>query len=208
MYVVYQHRRKDTGTIFYVGQGILKRAYEGIWNRRNDNWIKVVEEARGFEVDILIDNLTREESLHIEADYIKKYGTVKHGTGILVNERLSGTRGVESGYRHTEEKKKEISEKTKTAMKDPEVFSRHMESHLKYWSTEESRLKASKAMKGLGSGEKHAMYGKKHSQESKEKMRAAKLGKKKSTEQIEKMKGRIPWNKGKSGYKNPRVVKT
>jgi hypothetical protein len=57
MYVVYQHRRKDSGTIFYVGQGILKRAYEDVKNRRNQNWINVVKEAGGFDVDILAEGL-------------------------------------------------------------------------------------------------------------------------------------------------------
>jgi hypothetical protein len=155
MYVVYQHRRKDSGTIFYVGQGILKRAYEDVKNRRNQNWINVVKEAGGFDVDILAEGLTRDESLKVEADYIKKYGTVKHGTGSLVNERLTGTRGMPSGYAHSEEKRKEISEKTKKAMQNPEIFSRHMDSHMKYWSTPESRIKASKAMKGVSAGEKH-----------------------------------------------------
>jgi hypothetical protein len=155
MYVVYQHRRKDNNIIFYVGQGVLKRAYEDIKNRRNEEWIRVVKEAGGFEVDILVEGLTRDESLSIEAEYIKKYGTIKHGTGLLVNERLSGTRGSESGYKHSEEKKREIREKTKEAMKDPEVHKRLIESHVAYWSTPESRVKASNAMKGLMLGEKH-----------------------------------------------------
>lgn len=155
MYVVYQHRRKDTGAIFYIGQGILKRAYEDVKNRRNENWINVVKEAGGFEVDILAEGLTRDESLKIESDYISKYGTIKHGTGPLVNERLSGTRGIPSGYVHSQEKRLEISEKTKKAMQKPEVYSRHMDSHTKYWSTPESRIKASKAMKGVVAGEKH-----------------------------------------------------
>lgn len=155
MYVVYQHRRKDNGQIFYVGQGILRRAYEDVKSRRNNNWTSVVDEAGGFDVDILIDGLTRDESLKVEAEYIKKYGTIKHGSGLLVNERLSGTRGVESGYKHSEEKKREISEKTKKAMKDPEIYKKHMDSHLSYWAKPESRIKASQAMKGVVSGEKH-----------------------------------------------------
>lgn len=134
MYVVYQHRRKDNGEIFYVGQGIIKRAYEGSWNRRNSDWLKIVEDAGGFDVDILETNLTREESLQIESEYIKKYGTKKHGTGILVNERLSGTRGTESGYKHTQEKIKEISEKTKIAMKHKESGKKVSNALKKYFS--------------------------------------------------------------------------
>lgn len=116
MYVVYQHRRKDTNDVFYVGQGVLKRAYEDQRNRRNTNWINTVKKAGGFIVEILETGLTRDESLEREEFYIKKYGTLKHGTGILVNERLSGTRGHESGYRHSEEKRIEIAEKTKQTM--------------------------------------------------------------------------------------------
>jgi hypothetical protein len=155
MYIVYQHRRKDNNQVFYIGQGIPKRAYEDVKNRRNENWKLVVKEAGGFNVDILAEGLTRDQSLEIEANYIKKYGTIKHGTGLLVNERLTGTRGVESGYKHSEEKRKEISEKTKKAMKDPNVYKRHMDSHTKYWATPESRIKASNAMKGVAAGEKH-----------------------------------------------------
>tara|TARA_R110000868_G_scaffold391756_1_gene662025 strand:+ start:370 stop:990 length:621 start_codon:yes stop_codon:yes gene_type:complete len=196
MYVVYQHRRKDNGEVFYVGQGVLKRAYEDIKNRRNSSWEKTVNEAGGFEVDILAEDLTRDESLQVESDYIQKYGTIKHGTGILVNERLSGTRGVESGYKHTEEKKEEIRKKTREAMKNPEVHKRHMESHIAYWNNPESRVKASKAMKGIMAGEKHPNYGKKYSDELRKKLSDAKKGKKRSPEVVEKMKGRIPWNKG------------
>jgi hypothetical protein len=179
MYVVYQHRRKDNGQIFYIGQGKLERAYESINNRRNRNWANVVLEAGGFDVDILVDMLTKDESLKIEAEYISKYGTIKHGTGILVNERLSGTRGMPSGYKHSDEKKREISEKTKKAMQNPEVYSKHMDSHIKYWQNPESRVKASKAMKGVMSGEKHPNYGKKLKPETIERMKATKLNKKK-----------------------------
>jgi hypothetical protein len=196
MYVVYQHKRKDTGEIFYIGQGTLKRAYEDIRNRRNSGWENIVKDAGGFIVDILAEGLTRDESLIIEAEYIKKYGTIKHGTGILVNERLSGTRGSESGYKHTDEKRKEISEKTKAAMKNPEVIKKHMDSHIAYWKTPESRIKASKAMKGVMSGEKHPNFGKKFSDELRKKLSDIKKGKPLSDERKQNMKGRIPWNKG------------
>jgi len=201
-YVVYQHRRLDNNQIFYVGQGLLSRAYQNQVNRRNTNWIKVVKEAGGFIVDILKEGLSKEESLIIESEYIKKYGTIKHNTGILVNERLSGSRGVKSGYTHSEEKRKEISEKTKKAMQNPETKKRLIESHLKYWENSENHINASISTKGVHAGSKHPMYGKTHSEESKDKMSKAKLGKKRSLEAIEKLKKRIPWNKGlKGAYK-------
>jgi hypothetical protein len=170
-YVVYQHRRKDNNEVFYVGQGTLKRAYESVKNRRNTNWLEVVKNCGGFEVDILAQNLTKEQSLLIEQEYIKKYGTIKHSTGNLVNERLSGSRGVESGYKHTKEKRKQISEKTKEAMKNPKVLEKLSNSLVEYWKIPDSKIKASKATKGIQSGEKHPLYGKKHSEETIKKMK-------------------------------------
>lgn len=171
MYVVYQHRRKDTNEVFYIGQGTVKRAYQNQINRRNNNWTKVVEEAGGFEVDILAQNLTKEESLVVESEYIKKYGTIKHGTGILVNERLSGTRGVKSGYKHSEETRKLISENTKKAMENPELLKKLSDSLNNYWKKPDSKIKASKATKGIQSGKNHPLYGKNHSEETIKKMK-------------------------------------
>ena len=43
MAIVYIHKRKDNGIIFYVGIGnTIKRAYD-IKNRKNKQWINIVK---------------------------------------------------------------------------------------------------------------------------------------------------------------------
>ena len=46
-------------------------------------------------------------------------------------------------------------------------------------------------------GKKNPFYGKTHSEKAKKKIRLSRLGKKTSEETLVKMRGRIPWNKGK-----------
>jgi hypothetical protein len=56
-----------------------------------------------------------------------------------------------------------------------------------YKKSEETRKKLSESHKGIQAGEKHPLYGKKHSQETKDKIRMAHLGMKHSKETLKKM---------------------
>jgi group I intron endonuclease len=60
-----------------------------------------------------------------------------------------------------------------------------------------------KRLSELRKGEKHPMFGKHHTLRSRKKMRKSHLGKKLPQETINKMKGRIPWNKGKKSVVIP-----
>jgi hypothetical protein len=83
MALVYQHRRKDNNSIFYIGIGCnVKRAYSK--RNRNKHWINIANNI-GYEVDILIDNISFEMACAIEYILIILYGRVDLKTGLLVN---------------------------------------------------------------------------------------------------------------------------
>ena len=86
-YYVYVHKQED-GTVFYVGQGTLYR-YKSIHNRTKD-WWEIYNKSK-CSVQIIQDNLTREESLILEAVLIKKYGRKDKNNGTLVNKNDGGT---------------------------------------------------------------------------------------------------------------------
>ncbi len=88
MSLVYQHIRKDTGEVFYVGIGeSLKRAYD--FKGRNDTWHTIARKTE-VEVKIYKDNITREEARDIERNLIKEYGRRDKKTGILANRSIGG----------------------------------------------------------------------------------------------------------------------
>jgi hypothetical protein len=92
MAVVYQHIRKDTNKIFYIGIGkTMRRPYRK--DKRNDIWNKIIQKTE-YVVEILHNNITWEEAINIEIELIKKYGRIDMNTGILANM----TDGGEGGY--------------------------------------------------------------------------------------------------------------
>ena len=83
MAIVYQHIRKDTKQPFYIGIGkTIARAKSK--HSRNDYWKNIVEKY-GYDIEILHIDLTWEKCCDIEKKYIKQYGRVDIGTGILSN---------------------------------------------------------------------------------------------------------------------------
>ena len=81
-YYVYVHKVKD-GDIFYVGQGKGYRYKQK--ERRTASWLEVYNNNK-CEVLKVKDNLTREESLILEAKLIKQYGRKDKNLGTLVNQ--------------------------------------------------------------------------------------------------------------------------
>jgi hypothetical protein len=105
MSVVYQHKRGDTGEVFYIGVGVSeKRAYSK--TGRNKHWYNVVNKV-GYVVDILFTDLTREAANEKERELIQLYGRLDLGTGILVNMKEGGLNG--EGWIMPEEVKQKIS---------------------------------------------------------------------------------------------------
>lgn len=113
MAYIYKHTRKDNGEVFYVGLSLKNdpkhgRAYSR-GDRRNTHWKNIVNNTE-YEVHIIEDNLTPEEAIAKEKEYIALYGRKDLGLGTLCNFTDGGEGGL-LGYRHTEEWKKRNSER-------------------------------------------------------------------------------------------------
>lgn len=72
MAVVYQHVRKDTKEVFYIGIGSsVRRAYAKYG--RTKYWKNIVNLAE-YEVQILYNNISLQQAYVIEKDLIAKIG--------------------------------------------------------------------------------------------------------------------------------------
>lgn len=92
MYYVYEHYKKDTDEIFYVGIGKIengkyKRASSSL--KRNSHW-KSVSKKHGFYYKIVFESEYRDEVCQKEIDLILKYGRKDLKTGSLVNKTSGG----------------------------------------------------------------------------------------------------------------------
>jgi hypothetical protein len=85
MAYVYRHIRLDKNLPFYIGIGTSKyynRAYR--YKNRSELWKKVAHKG-GYEVEILMDNLTWEQACEKEKEFIALYGRINIKTGCLAN---------------------------------------------------------------------------------------------------------------------------
>jgi hypothetical protein len=105
IFYIYQHRKKDSKEIFYVGKGKKFRHLEE--SNRNTYWHNIVNK-HGFFSEILFDGLNEELSLLIEQELIDKYKKLN----ISLCNLTAGGEGV-SGFKHSDEVKKLISTQSK-----------------------------------------------------------------------------------------------
>ena len=170
MAVLYVHKRIADRSVFYIGIGkSQKRAYST--KTRNPHWHAVAN--KGYEIEILFENLTWEEAKQKEIELIQQYGRRDLGLGSLVNMTAGGDGlGIVS---------KEVKNKM-SANRKP-----HSE------ETNQKRLEALRK----------AIVGKPRSEETKAKISKGNKGKVRSEECLKKMseraKGKPAWNKGKKG---------
>lgn len=177
MAIIYQHRRKDTNEIFYVGIGTtIKRAHTK--KSRNDHWHNIVNKV-GYDVEIIYEDISWEEACEKEIELIKKYGRMDLKLGSLVN-MSDGGDGLHNPSQETRDKMKtglgkEPWNKGKTGVYSEEQLERIRET-------------TKKSMKGKNLGENNPMYrkipwnkGKKHSEKTIEKMRESAKNRNKAT---------------------------
>jgi hypothetical protein len=115
--IVYRHRRLDTNEIFYVG---IASNYSRPFNKssRTQWWKKIVNKTK-YEVEIIAENLIREDALELERFLIQLYGRKDLGLGPLVNM----TDGGDSDLNISEETKIKIS----NALKGRKLSNEHIE---------------------------------------------------------------------------------
>lgn len=104
-YYVYLHIKETTDEPFYVGKGKGYRATRKAY--RTEHWNNIVSK-HGYDVIMLEENLTEEESFELEIYWIKRIGRRDLGLGPLIN-YSDGGEGT-SGYKHSEESKKKMSD--------------------------------------------------------------------------------------------------
>jgi len=157
IYYVYQYLRKN-GTPYYIGKGSKGRAYA--------NCRTIPKPKDKNQIQIIAHKLSESESFLLEIKLIKHYGRIDLGTGMLRNltnggegasnvaNKIAWNKGKKQSLEHNQKISKALTGKVKS------------ESH---------RKKLSDSKKGkIGT-----WNGKKHSEETKEKIRQVNLGKSK-----------------------------
>lgn len=199
MAYVYRHIRLDKNIPFYIGigndsNGNYKRAYSK--QNRNKYWHNI-SNKHGYEVEILIDDITWGNALLKEVEFIAIHKRVEH-SGILVNLTDGGEGNV--GYITSEEAKKKQS--LKKIGKPPPNKGKPMLPHVMEtlrkinkgkpsWNkgipqpaeTKEKRLVTMRANGGFKNGSEHHNFGKEVPSSVREAISKAK-------------KGSVAWNKG------------
>lgn len=108
---VYTHLNPKTKEVFYVGIGKGNRAWNQ-WARRSKFWDNYVNK-HGFEVELIAENLTRNQAGKIETKLIAELGRRQIDEGGTLVNRSTGGDGGSVGYTHTEEFKQKLSEDRK-----------------------------------------------------------------------------------------------
>lgn len=200
MAYLYRHIRLDKNEPFYIGIGSdsnneYKRA--NTHKNRNKHWNNIVAKT-DYRVDILCDDMTWEEVIKKEIEFIALYGRTDLKTGTLCN--LTGGGQGAFGVIVSESRRKQISERCKGRKMS---FEQRLEFNKNYLKRdlldsdvermkhrikkEEVRASGGKntthtperniRMSKMFTGKDNPFYGKKHSDEFKLKQSIAKKGK-------------------------------
>jgi hypothetical protein len=82
--VIYIHRKKTNGEIFYIGMGNPDRPYQKYAASRSVVWHRIVNK-HGYVIEVIRKDLTKQDALNIEMDLIELIGRRDLALGTLVN---------------------------------------------------------------------------------------------------------------------------
>jgi hypothetical protein len=87
-WVVYRHIRLDKNIPFYIGIG---KSIDRPYNKKDRStfWKSIINKT-AYDIEILFDNLTKEQAIEKEIEFIKLYGRVDLKTGSLCNMTCGG----------------------------------------------------------------------------------------------------------------------
>lgn len=124
MAYVYRHIRKDTDQVFYIGIGTDSN---GKYTRaksinRNRYWKRIASKT-DYEVEILFDDISKEEAINKEIEFIQLYGRRDLGIGTLCN-LTDGGEGVVNMSEEGKEKLREIRRNTKMPQEQKDKYSK------------------------------------------------------------------------------------
>jgi len=95
-FYVYRHVRLDTSRPFYIGEGRMSKNRAYSKSGRNKHWKNIVNKC-GYRVEIIISNLTKEQSLDKEVWFKKFYNKC----GYKLANKIIGRES--KGYKHSKD---------------------------------------------------------------------------------------------------------
>lgn len=167
-YCVYVHTNKINGKK-YVGVTSLKpedRWRNGNGYVRNKHFYRAIKKYgwnEGFIHEIIAENLSEENAYQMEIELIAQYNCMNPNG-------YNATSGGEIGKEYSEEARKKMSNKTKQRMSDLSRRDHLRQKAKEQMANPEMIELLSKLKQGVYDGNKNPMYGKKHTDESKEKI--------------------------------------
>jgi len=174
-FYVYEHTRKDTDKVFYVGKGQGKRAHST--HHRNQYWHNIVNKAKGFLVSFVCKDIDEELALLVEIERIDQFKKL----GYKLCNLTEGGDGS-SGYKHTKESLQKIGQASKAFMTG-RAMSEETKAKIAAAKTGKKLSEEHKQKIGLASrGNTYAAgntnrLGMKHTEETKQKISATKRNK-------------------------------
>lgn len=136
MAYVYRHIRTDKNEPFYIGIGkddTYKRAYVNSKDKRSEFWHNIAK--NGYEVEILMDNLTWEQACEKEKEFISIYGRKDLSKGTLVNL----TDGGEGAVNLSKEAKERIRTKLLGRKQSDKEKNKRKDTLKKVWQNQDLR---------------------------------------------------------------------